>query len=151
MHRVDHGADIDALVEGVAEAKAVHPSRSAYDHLRALAVTNGISTARVDEVLVAIHRQLEERDLINRIGAGVVLTGGGALLKDPEVNVRYQAAVSLGNLGKKEAAQYLNKALEDEEWIQFAVIEALSKIREASSVGALAMASQSASRLLSVM
>ncbi|WP_243363358.1 HEAT repeat domain-containing protein [Fundidesulfovibrio terrae] len=60
-----------------------------------------------------------------------------ALLKDPEVNVRYQAAVSLGALGKPEAAKCLNKALADDEWVQFAVIEALAKIRDESSVSAL--------------
>ena len=60
-----------------------------------------------------------------------------ALLKDPEVNVRYQAAVSLGTLGRPEAAKCLNKALADEEWVQFAVIEALAKIRDESSVSAL--------------
>lgn len=60
-----------------------------------------------------------------------------SLLKDPEVNVRYQAAVSLGELGKTEAAKCLNKALADEEWVQFAVIEALAKIRDESSVSAL--------------
>ncbi|WP_243311626.1 HEAT repeat domain-containing protein [Fundidesulfovibrio agrisoli] len=60
-----------------------------------------------------------------------------ALLKDPEVNVRYQAAVSLGELGKSEAAKCLNKAMNDEEWVQFAVIEALAKIRDDSSVSAL--------------
>lgn len=60
-----------------------------------------------------------------------------ALLKDPEVNVRYQAAVSLGDLGRAEAAKCLNSAMQDEEWIQFAVIEALTKIRDDSSVGVL--------------
>lgn len=60
-----------------------------------------------------------------------------ALLKDPEVNVRYQAAVSLGALGKPEAATCLNKALADDEWVQFAVIESLAKIRDESSVSAL--------------
>jgi HEAT repeat protein len=60
-----------------------------------------------------------------------------ALLKDPEVNVRYQAAVSLGTLGKPEAAKCLNKALADDEWVQFAVIESLAKIRDESSVSAL--------------
>lgn len=63
-----------------------------------------------------------------------------ALLKDPEVNVRYQAAVSLGTIASPEAAGCLNKALEDEEWVQFAVIEALTKIREESSINALAKA-----------
>ncbi|MFZ5425435.1 MAG: HEAT repeat domain-containing protein [Thermodesulfobacteriota bacterium] len=60
-----------------------------------------------------------------------------ALLRDPEVNVRYQAAVSLGTLGKPEAAKCLNKALADDEWVQFAVIESLAKIRDESSVSAL--------------
>ncbi|KAF0234255.1 MAG: PBS lyase heat domain-containing protein repeat-containing [Desulfovibrionaceae bacterium] len=60
-----------------------------------------------------------------------------ALLKDPEVNVRYQAAVSLGALGKPEAATCLNHALADDEWVQFAVIESLAKIRDESSVSAL--------------
>lgn len=56
-----------------------------------------------------------------------------ALLHDPEVNVRYQAAVSLGALAFPESARCLNTSLEDEEWVQFAAIEALTKIRDASS------------------
>ncbi len=63
-----------------------------------------------------------------------------SLLGDPEVNVRYQAAVSLGELGHREAAKCLNKALQDEEWVQFAVIEALKKIRDDSSVSYLIQA-----------
>lgn len=60
-----------------------------------------------------------------------------ALLHDPEVNVRYQSAVSLGALGYAEAVQCLNQALNDEEWVQFSVIEALLKIRDESSFDAL--------------
>jgi len=82
---------------------------------------------------------------------GAVATLGEALLKDPEVNVRYQAAVSLGNLGHKEGARYLNQALGDEEWIQFAVIEALSKVRDDSSVDALAKAMAKSSDLVASM
>lgn len=82
---------------------------------------------------------------------GAVPPLGDALLKDPEVNVRYQAAVSLGNLGLKEGAKYLNQALEDEEWIQFAVIEALSKVRDDSSVDALAKAMGKSSDLVASM
>jgi HEAT repeat protein len=74
-----------------------------------------------------------------------------ALLKDPEVNVRYQAAVSLGELAKPEAAKCLNKAMEDEEWVQYAVIESLSKIRHVSSVAALAKALSHASDLVASM
>ncbi len=74
-----------------------------------------------------------------------------ALLKDPEVNVRYQAAVSLGELAYHEAASCLGKALGDDEWVQFAVIEALAKIRDASSVGALAKALDHSSDLVASM
>ncbi len=71
-----------------------------------------------------------------------------ALLKDPEVNVRYQAAVSLGNLAKADAAVCLNKALEDEEWVQYAVIEALAKIKHSSSVSSLLKALKTSSDLV---
>lgn len=74
-----------------------------------------------------------------------------ALLKDPEVNVRYQAAVSLGTVASQEAAGCLNKALDDEEWVQFAVIEALTKIREESSINALAKAMDKSTDLVSSM
>ena len=74
-----------------------------------------------------------------------------ALLKDPEVNVRYQAAVSLGELAFHEAATCLGKALGDDEWVQFAVIEALAKIRDASSVGALVKALDKSSDLVASM
>lgn len=71
-----------------------------------------------------------------------------ALLKDPEVNVRYQAAVSLGELGMSEAAPCLNKAIADEEWVQYSVIEALTKIGHSSSVDALVKALDTASDLV---
>ncbi len=74
-----------------------------------------------------------------------------SLLKDPEVNVRYQAAVSLGTLAMPEAAKCLNKALQDEEWVQFAVIEAMSKIKDDSSVDALVKALDSSSDLVASM
>jgi len=74
-----------------------------------------------------------------------------ALLKDPEVNVRYQAAVSLGELGMSEAAPCLNKAIADEEWVQYSVIEALTKIGHASSVDALVKALDTASDLVASM
>ncbi|WP_243545868.1 HEAT repeat domain-containing protein [Pseudodesulfovibrio tunisiensis] len=74
-----------------------------------------------------------------------------ALLKDPEVNVRYQAAVSLGELGMEEAAPCLNKAMKDEEWVQYSVIEALTKIGHSSSVDALVRALDGASDLVASM
>ena len=45
-----HAAPLSSL-GFLLDAGAVHPTRSAYDHLRALALTNGIPTSRVDEVL----------------------------------------------------------------------------------------------------
>ncbi len=56
------------------------------------------------------------------------------LLSDPDVNVRQQAAISLGKIGHPEAINCLKKALDDEEWVQFAVIEAFKKIKDPSSV-----------------
>jgi len=74
-----------------------------------------------------------------------------ALLKDPEVNVRYQAAVSLGELRMEEAAPCLNKAISDEEWVQYSVIEALTKIGHSSSVDAMVKALDKASDLVASM
>lgn len=74
-----------------------------------------------------------------------------ALLHDPEVNVRYQAAVSLGELSFVEAANCLGQALNDEEWVQFSVIEALLKIRSESCLDALIKAMPHSSDLVSSM
>ena len=71
-----------------------------------------------------------------------------ALLKDPEVNVRYQAAVSLGNLGYPETVDSLRKAMNDEEWVQFAVVEALTKINDDRTVTALVQTLPTASPLV---
>lgn len=74
---------------------------------------------------------------------------GDILLKDPEVNVRYQAAVSLGNLAFPESVDALCKAMQDEEWVQFAVVEALSKIKEASAITAMVTLLPKSSMLVS--
>lgn len=74
-----------------------------------------------------------------------------ALLHDPEVNVRYQSAVSLGELSFVEAANCLSQALDDDEWVQFSVIEALLKIRSESCVDALIKAMPHSSDLVSSM
>jgi len=71
-----------------------------------------------------------------------------SLLKDPEVNVRYQAAVSLGNLAFPEAVDCLRQAMTDEEWVQFSVVEALTKIRADSTVTALTQALSNCSPLV---
>ncbi len=108
--------------------------------------------------LEALHALLLDEDPDVRIFAADILGSVGsaqavsplcrALSQDPEVNVRYQAAVSLGALAFPEAVPALNKALHDEEWVQFSVIEALTKIRAESSVQALLGALEKASDLV---
>ena len=120
----------------------------AMDLLRALGNTD----------LPALQELLKDNDEDVRIFASDILGSTGsalavpslchALLNDPEVNVRYQAAVSLGALAFPEAAPCLNKALEDEEWVQFSVIEALTKVKDSSSVSALAKALGKSSELV---
>lgn len=81
-----HGAPLTAI-GSLLEAKAIHPSRSAYDHLHALAVTNGIGRSRVDAVLDMVGLT----EVAKRSGGGFSLGMGqrlgiaGALLGDPEV------------------------------------------------------------------
>lgn len=72
-----------------------------------------------------------------------------ALLKDPEVNVRYQAAVSLGTLAFPEAVSSLCQTMHDEEWVQFAVVDALAKIKDYSAISALVKLLNQASSLVS--
>ncbi|MDR2891801.1 MAG: HEAT repeat domain-containing protein [Deltaproteobacteria bacterium] len=108
--------------------------------------------------VVALTELLKDDDPDIRIFGADILGASGsvlaldplchALLRDPETNVRYQAAVSLGELGFVEAAESLGKALHDEEWVQFAVIESLTKIGDESSVAALLKAMDKSSDLV---
>jgi HEAT repeat protein len=100
-----------------------------------------------DQDLERVTDLLVDDDADIRIFAADILGHSGSmlavnplcssLLKDPEANVRSQAAVSLGLLAHPEAGTCLKQALHDEEWVQFAVIEALKKIRDESSIVAL--------------
>ncbi len=68
-------------------AGAAHPKRSAYNHLRALAATNGISNGRVEHVLnlVGLAEVGKRRSGGFSLGMGQRLGIAASLLGDPEV------------------------------------------------------------------
>jgi len=71
------------------EAKAVHTSRSAYNHLLALAQTNGVPRSRVAEVieLVGLGEVARKRAGSFSLGMGQRLGIASALLGDPQTVV----------------------------------------------------------------
>ena len=76
-------------VGALLEARALHPGRSARDHLRWLAASNGIPRARVDEVigLVGLETVADKRVGKFSLGMGQRLGIAVALLGDPPVVV----------------------------------------------------------------
>jgi ABC-2 type transport system ATP-binding protein len=76
-------------VGALLEARALHPGRSARDHLRWLAVSNGIPTARVDEVLHLVGLDAVAGKRVGKfsLGMGQRLGIAVALLGDPPVVV----------------------------------------------------------------
>src|SRR5436190_15285774 len=72
-------------VGALLEARSVHTGRSAYNHLRALAQTHGISRRRVDALidLVGLHEVAKKRAGQFSLGMGQRLGIATALLGDP--------------------------------------------------------------------
>jgi ABC-2 type transport system ATP-binding protein len=73
-------------VGALLEAKSIHPGRSAFDHLMALAYTNGISRARASEVieLTGLQSVARKRAGAFSLGMGQRLGIAAALLGDPQ-------------------------------------------------------------------
>ena len=72
-------------VGSLLDAKAVHTGRTAYNHLRAMAATHGISRARVDEVIdmTGLNTVAHKRVGGFSLGMGQRLGIAAALLGDP--------------------------------------------------------------------
>ncbi|MGW5349787.1 ABC transporter ATP-binding protein [Streptomyces sp. NPDC004031] len=73
-------------VGALLEAKSVHPGRSAYRHLKALALTHGIPLRRVDEVIeiAGLGSVAKKRAGAFSLGMGQRLGIAAALLGDPQ-------------------------------------------------------------------
>ncbi|MEV7283323.1 ATP-binding cassette domain-containing protein [Streptomyces sp. NPDC093252] len=73
-------------VGALLEAKSIHPGRSAYQHLRALALTHGIPRRRIDEVieLAGLGSVARKRAGAFSLGMGQRLGIAAALLGDPQ-------------------------------------------------------------------
>jgi ABC-2 type transport system ATP-binding protein len=71
----------------VLDARAMHPGRSARNHLRAMAAMSAVSEARVDDVLHAVGLDAAADQRVGGFSLGMRqrLAIAGALLGDPEV------------------------------------------------------------------
>ena len=104
-----------AEVGGLLEAKAVHTSRTAHNHLRALAATHGISARRVNEVvdMVGLHDVARNRAGGFSLGMGQRLGIASALLGDPSTVILDEPVNGLDPEGVRWVRDLLRGLAED--------------------------------------
>lgn len=102
-------------VGAVLDAKAIQPSRSAYNHLRAIAATHGIPNSRVDAVidLAGLTQVAKKRVGGFSLGMGQRLGIAVALLGDPDVVILDEPANGLDPEGVRWVRNLL-RGLADE-------------------------------------
>ena len=102
-------------VGALLDAKAVHPGRSARNHLLALAVSNNIPTSRVDEVLnfVGIESVAKKRAGDFSLGMSQRLGIAGALLGDPPVLLFDEPVNGLDPEGIKWIREFFRKLADE--------------------------------------
>jgi ABC-2 type transport system ATP-binding protein len=104
----EHAAPLHE-VGALLEARSVHTGRSARDHLLALAQTNGIGRARVDELIdmVGLHDVARQRVGGFSLGMGQRLGIAQALLGDPHIVMLDEPVNGLDPEGIKWVRQLL--------------------------------------------
>ena len=97
------------------DASAVHPARSGLDHLRAIALTQRIPRARVDEVLALTGMSDAARRRMGTYSLGMKQRLGiaGALLGDPEVLILDEPVNGLDPDGVRWIRTLLRSLAED--------------------------------------
>jgi ABC-2 type transport system ATP-binding protein len=91
------------------EARAIHPGRSAFNHLLALAATHGIAVSRVEEVidLVGLREVARKRAGQFSLGMGQRLGIAAALLADPQTVILDEPVNGLDPEGVRWVRQLL--------------------------------------------
>jgi ABC-2 type transport system ATP-binding protein len=102
-------------VGALLEARALHPGRSARDHLRWLAVSNRIPAARVDEVLGLVGLEAVAGQRVGKfsLGMGQRLGIAVALLGDPPVVVLDEPVNGLDPEGIRWVRELLRALADD--------------------------------------